>query len=91
MWLSKQKGSDPEQCSRQAVDPVGATMAGTLASATRPGGTVYVYGTLGGVEVTIPTKDLVYRQVTVKGFWCGCKFVGCTERSMAAVVPVCSI
>ncbi|KAK9845268.1 hypothetical protein WJX81_001668 [Elliptochloris bilobata] len=52
-----------------AVDPVAGAMTRTLAAATRAGGTVYVYGSLGGAESTVALMDLVYRGVTLKGFW----------------------
>ena len=47
------------------------TMTGTLAAATRTGGYVLVYGSLGATDVTVALKDLQYRSVTIKGFWCG--------------------
>ena len=53
------------------MDPVAGTMTGTLAAATRTGGYVLVYGSLGGTDVTVALKDLQYRSVTIKGFWCG--------------------
>ena len=55
----------------QAVDPIAGTMTGTLAAATRTGGYVLVYGSLGATDVTVALKDLQYRSVTIKGFWCG--------------------
>ena len=63
--------SQPYSIETQAVDPVAGTMTGTLAAATRSGGYVLVYGSLGSAESTIALKDLVYRGVTIKGFWRG--------------------
>lgn len=51
------------------MDPVAGTMTGTLAAATRTGGYVLVYGSLGATDVTVALKDLQYRSVTIKGFW----------------------
>lgn len=52
-----------------AVDPIGGEFTKDVAAAVRRGGTVYVYGALGGTTVTVGLGDLLFRGVHVTGFW----------------------
>lgn len=52
-----------------ALDAVGGTATRGLATAMAQGGTVVVYGLLSGDETAIAARDLVFRGVTLRGFW----------------------
>ncbi|KAG0607988.1 hypothetical protein M758_8G069500 [Ceratodon purpureus] len=50
-----------------ALDPVGGTITGMLASCVRDGGQMFIYGVLGGFTLTMGTKDL-FRGVSLQGW-----------------------
>lgn len=52
-----------------AVDPVAGDMTMTLQSSVRPGGTVLVYGSLGGVELKGSVIQTLFMDVTIAGYW----------------------
>ena len=52
-----------------AVDPVAGPMTKTMAAATRDNGTVLLYGALAGFEFTAGVADVLFRYVTIHGFW----------------------
>lgn len=52
-----------------ALDAVGGAAAGALAGTVADGGTVVVYGLLSGDDSNVGARDLVFRGVTVTGFW----------------------
>lgn len=52
-----------------AIDPVGGDTTTLVASSVRVGGTVFIFGALGGHSFTAQTSDLVFRKVTLKGWW----------------------
>ena len=51
-----------------ALDPVGGEDTAAAGGATRVGGTVVVYGMLGGNKSTVSISDMIIRDVTVRGF-----------------------
>lgn len=54
---------------RAAVDSVGGAAAGDLISLLGDGGSLVVFGSMGEPELAIPTGDIIFRQLTVRGFW----------------------
>ena len=52
-----------------ALDAVGGAATGALAASLAPGGTVVVYGLLSGAPCRVEARDVVFRGVTVTGFW----------------------
>jgi len=54
---------------RLALDAVGGTATAALAAALAPGGTVAVYGLLSGEDSRVPARDLVFRDIRLRGFW----------------------
>lgn len=52
-----------------ALDAVGGTATRLLARCLQPGGTVVNYGLLSGQPCTINPDDLIFRSITLKGFW----------------------
>lgn len=51
------------------LDPVGGPVSAVLAGFVKFGGAVVSYGLLSGLPTTVPVPDLVYREVTLHGFW----------------------
>jgi NADPH:quinone reductase-like Zn-dependent oxidoreductase len=51
------------------VDPLAGDSLTTLASFMTPGGTVVNYGGMSGASVTVAPSDLIFRDLTVRGFW----------------------
>jgi mitochondrial enoyl-[acyl-carrier protein] reductase / trans-2-enoyl-CoA reductase len=54
---------------RLALDAIGGTATATLAGAVADGATVVNYGLLSGEQCRIDAQHLIFRKVTLKGFW----------------------
>ncbi|MGC5222686.1 zinc-binding dehydrogenase [Micromonospora sp. DT81.3] len=54
---------------RAAVDSIGGTAAGDLLSLLGEGGTLVSFGAMGSETLQLSAGDLIFRQLTVKGFW----------------------
>lgn len=54
---------------RLALDGVGGDATATLARALAHGGTLVHYGSAHGPSLSLPTHDLLARDLTVQGFW----------------------
>ncbi|HJV89977.1 MAG TPA: zinc-dependent alcohol dehydrogenase family protein [Holophagaceae bacterium] len=52
-----------------AVDAVGGTLGGEMVKLLRPGATMLVYGALSMEPLQLPGGQLIFRTVTVRGFW----------------------
>lgn len=66
-----------------ALDALGGQATGALAAALDDGGTVVVYGLLSGAPSALPAHDLVFRGVTVRGFWLARWFADPANRAAA--------
>ena len=53
------------------LDTVGGTPVGELANSLKTGGSVVVYALLGGQFPALAPRDLIYRGLTLHGFWLG--------------------
>src|SRR5437667_2489932 len=51
------------------LDTVGGTQVGELAKSLKPGGSTVVYAVLSGQFPAISPKDLIYRDLSLHGFW----------------------
>src|ERR1700747_909187 len=51
------------------LDTVGGTSVGELAKLLKPGGSIVVYGLQSGQVPAIPPKELIYRGLSLHGFW----------------------
>jgi NADPH:quinone reductase len=54
---------------RAAVDSVGGQASADLVSLLGDEGTLVSFGAMGGEPMLLPPGDLIFRHVTVKGFW----------------------
>lgn len=54
---------------RLALDPVGGPLSERLADALSPGGTLVGYGALSALPFGISPRALIFKSVTVRGFW----------------------
>ena len=54
---------------RLALDAVGGAQTNALAHSVVQGGTVAVYGLLSGEQSRVDARDLVFRDVRLRGFW----------------------
>lgn len=66
-----------------ALDALGGPATGALAAALDDGGTVVVYGLMSGEPSALPAHDLVFRGVTVRGFWLARWFADPANRAPA--------
>jgi NADPH:quinone reductase-like Zn-dependent oxidoreductase len=67
----------------EALDALGGPATGALAAALDDGGTVVVYGLMSGEPSALPAHDLVFRGVTVRGFWLARWFADPANRAPA--------
>src|SRR5881296_492823 len=51
------------------LDTVGGTPVGELAKSLKPGGSIVVYALQSGQFPAMPPKDLIYRGLSLHGFW----------------------
>ena len=58
-----------DQPPRLALDAIGGEATSQLASSVCDGGTVVVYGLLSGIDSRVGARDLVFRNVDIRGFW----------------------
>jgi NADPH:quinone reductase-like Zn-dependent oxidoreductase len=52
-----------------AIDAIGGAATGVMANAVADGGTIVNYGLLSGEQCRIDAQHLIFRKVTLKGFW----------------------
>jgi NADPH:quinone reductase-like Zn-dependent oxidoreductase len=52
-----------------AVDSVGGDASGDLMGLLSDGGTLVSFGSTGGEPMRIPSGDVIFRQIVVRGFW----------------------
>lgn len=52
-----------------AIDAIGGAATGVMANALAEGGTVVNYGLLSGEQCRIDAQHLIFRKITLKGFW----------------------
>lgn len=71
-----------------ALDCIAGETTGLCAQAVRNGGTVYVYGVLGGTNVVAGVPDLLFRDVRLRGWWLS-QYLGLSMTHEQAV-QVCS-
>ncbi|MCQ8242241.1 zinc-dependent alcohol dehydrogenase family protein [Rhizosaccharibacter radicis] len=67
---------------RLALDGVAGTSTQRLAQLLAPGGTLVSYGAATRQPLAVPAGDLIFRKITVRGFWEG------HPENMARVVPI---
>lgn len=51
------------------IDSIGGDISNDLAAAVRPGGTVYLYGLMGGLDFKGNGIAVLFRDVRYHGFW----------------------
>jgi trans-2-enoyl-CoA reductase len=54
---------------RLGIDSIGGESTARLAHSVSPGGTVVNYGALSGQPCQVAQQDLIFRNVTLRGFW----------------------
>jgi mitochondrial enoyl-[acyl-carrier protein] reductase / trans-2-enoyl-CoA reductase len=58
-----------QQPIRLAIDAIGGEATARLAHSVAPGGTVVNYGAMSGEPCRVAQQDLIFRNVTLRGFW----------------------
>ncbi|MDR2256008.1 MAG: zinc-binding dehydrogenase [Arthrobacter sp.] len=54
---------------KAAVDQIGGDIAGELVTLLAQGGTLVVFGAMAGRTMPIPSSDVIFKELTVRGFW----------------------
>ena len=65
---------------RAGVDSVGGAAAGDVTSLLGENGTLVVFGAMASPTMEIPSGDVIFRQLTVRGFW-GSKVSAAMDRA----------
>lgn len=68
-WLSKADEILGPRGADAAVDAVGGSLAGQVAMVLKRGGTMLVYGALSMDPLKVPGGQMIFRTLTLKGFW----------------------
>ncbi len=68
-----------------AIDAVGGDATERLARALAPGGTVVTYGAMSGEPCRLSPASLIFRGVTLRGFWLARWFKTSTPQARAAL------
>lgn len=70
---------------RLGIDAVGGTATGRLADCLTAGATVLNYGLMSGEPCVIPPQVLIFKDITVKGFWLATWFQQATKEQQIAL------
>ena len=68
-WTRKAEALIGPRGAAAAVDAVGGSLAGQVAMLLRRGGTMLVYGALSMDPLKVPGGQMIFRTLTLKGFW----------------------
>ncbi|MCO6184719.1 zinc-binding dehydrogenase [Rhizobium sp. L1K21] len=68
-WMKKAKALTGGAPILYAIDSVGGKETGKLMSLLGEGGTLMIFGTMGGGNMEISSGDLIFKQAKVVGFW----------------------
>ena len=68
-----------------AVDAVGGAATERLAQSLAPGGTVVTYGAMSGEPCTLSAASLIFRGISLRGFWLARWFKTADARTRAVV------
>lgn len=68
-----------------AIDAVGGEATERLARTLAPGGTVVTYGAMSGEPCTLSPASLIFRGITLRGFWLARWFRTSTPQARAAL------
>ena len=68
-WRERAQALLGKAGARVAVDSVGGTASGELASLLGEDGTLVSFGSMSGEPMQLASGDLIFRHLTVKGFW----------------------
>lgn len=70
-WQDKVRAIVGDAPIRAAVDSVGGTAAGDLADLLGENGLLVVFGSMTGEAMRVPSGPMIFKQLTLKGFWVG--------------------
>lgn len=68
-WQAQVKSLLGNHTIRAAVDSIGGSASKDLVGLLGESGTLVSFGSMNGEPMQIPTGDVIFKQVTVKGFW----------------------
>lgn len=68
-WLDRAAALLPKGGATAAVDAVGGSLGGEVAMLLRRGGTLLVYGALSMEPLVVPGGQMIFKTLTLRGFW----------------------
>ncbi len=68
-WMDKAAALLPKSGAKAAVDAVGGALGGQVAMLLQRNGTLLVYGALSMEPLQIPGGQLIFKTLTLRGFW----------------------
>lgn len=68
-WRARARALAGEHGFSAAVDSIGGPASGDIATLLADDGTLVVFGAMGASDMVLPSGPLIFRQLTVKGFW----------------------
>lgn len=79
-WLKRARDIVGPEGARAAVDSVGGEVAGGLVELLGEDGLLVTFGSMTGEPLQLPTGPIIFKQLTVKGFW-GSKVMPATPEA----------
>lgn len=79
-WLNRARDIVGPEGARAAVDSVGGEVAGGLVELLGEDGLLVTFGSMTGEPLQLPTGPIIFKQLTVKGFW-GSKVMPATPEA----------
>ncbi|WP_298934685.1 zinc-dependent alcohol dehydrogenase family protein [uncultured Ruegeria sp.] len=83
--LAERVDAELEVAPRLALDAVGGSSLGRLASTLQAGGTAVMYGNMSGEDAQLPDSAVIFNDVIVRGFWLVHWFNTATAEEQAQV------
>ncbi len=85
-WLAQARQRMGGAIAGAAVDSIGGVASGRIASLLGEGGVLVSFGSLAGEALQISPADLIFKQITVKGFWASKIGAGMAPADMQRLV-----
>ncbi len=70
----------------RGIESVGGKAASAMLSLLAPGGRLISFGSMSGVPLEIPSGELIFRRITVEGFWGAARSAATSREDMGQMI-----
>jgi len=71
---------------RCGIESVGGTAAADMLSLLAPGGRLVSFGSMSGAPLAVPSAALIFRRITIEGFWGAARAAATPPAEMARMI-----